>query len=155
MAPQTGIAERAQAGDEWLAAAAQEPTLVQEAWARDVLAPITTGEQWLAAEAKLHHSYVNLVSMREEHRGPLLADGVAGLAWWLVPLGAAEELADVPALTVRPAGWVLKCPPTDRIVGDRLWLCGPDGTGRLVDPTVLAAAFGPGRPLRDGEDGHG
>jgi hypothetical protein len=144
MAPQTRIAERtAAAGDEWLTACSEWPSLVSEAWARKELAPIATGTSWLAAEAQLNTSYHNLYRMREEHRAPLLGDGRTGLAWWLVPLDAAEELADIPALKVRPPGWLLRCPPTERIVGDRMWLYGPDGSGRLADPTVLAAAFGP------------
>ncbi|MFJ9376122.1 hypothetical protein [Streptomyces sp. NPDC101455] len=144
MAPQMRIAEQAEAGDAWLVACSEQPSLVREAWASKSLAAIATGTKWLAVEAQLHTSYINLYRMREEHRGPLVADGKAGLAWWLVPLDAAEELADVQALQVQRAGWLLHCPPTERIIADRMWLRGPDGSGLLNDPTVLAAAFDPG-----------
>ncbi|MEU1409583.1 transposase [Streptomyces sp. NPDC005728] len=45
---------------------------------------------------------------------------------------------------VRPAGWELQCPPVVHSLGGRWWLALPDGTGQLTDPTLLAAAFGPG-----------
>ncbi|MFC9911053.1 hypothetical protein [Streptomyces sp. NPDC059862] len=82
--------------------------------------------------------------IREEQRGPVLADGELDRAWWLVPLDAAEKLADVRQLVVRPAGWSLHCPSMGSYVDGRFWLWRPDGSGRLTDAAVLAAAFGPG-----------
>ncbi|MGW6790592.1 hypothetical protein [Streptomyces chartreusis] len=49
-----------------------------------------------------------------EQRGPVLAVPKADTMWWLVPLGAAEELAYVRQLLVQPLGWCLHCPPTGR-----------------------------------------
>lgn len=66
------------------------------------------------------------------------------MAWWLVPLDAAEELADVRAVSVKPHGWTLHCPPSGQVLRKHLWLNYPDGSGVLTDPAVLAAAFGPG-----------
>ncbi|MGP4087633.1 hypothetical protein [Streptomyces sp. KR55] len=84
------------------------------------------------------------IRIPEQQRGPVLADPDLDKTWWLVPLDAAEELAHVRQVTLQPAGWTLGCPPTGRQVAGRWWLWRPDGSGRLTDPAVLAAAFGPG-----------
>lgn len=76
--------------------------------------------------------------------GPVLVDVEANRAWWLVAPSLSDELDDMRQLLVRPAGWALKCPPVLYSVGGRGWLERPDGSGRLTDPTLLAAAFGPG-----------
>ncbi|MET9083739.1 hypothetical protein ABZX77_17900 [Streptomyces sp. NPDC004237] len=85
-----------------------------------------------------------LTRIPEGQRGPVLADVQGDSAWWLVPLDAAEELADVRAVSVKPPGWTLDCPPASRMLFGHLWLNYPDGTGVLTDPAVLAAALGPG-----------
>lgn len=79
--------------------------------------------------------------------GPVLVHPSSDLAWWLVSCTAMEELADLGRITVHPAGWELRCPPADRYVDGWGWLEKPDGSGRLTDPTVLGAAFGPGGRL--------
>ncbi|MFE7447598.1 hypothetical protein ACFU7X_44870 [Streptomyces chartreusis] len=80
----------------------------------------------------------------EEQRGPVLADLKADKLWWLAPVDAAEELADVRQLLVQPAGWCLHCPPTGWQIDGRMWITRPDGWGRLTDPALLAGATGPG-----------
>jgi hypothetical protein len=62
----------------------------------------------------------------------------------LIPHDAAEDLADVRQVRVRPEGWPLHCPPTGWYQCGRMWLHRPDGSGRLNDPTQIAAALGPG-----------
>ncbi|MBW8740381.1 MAG: hypothetical protein JF621_25860 [Streptomyces turgidiscabies] len=64
-----------------------------------------------------------------------------GVAWWLLPPGLTDELDDIHRLTVRPAGWVLTCPPVLHSVAGRWWLERPDGTGRLTNPALLGAAL--------------
>ncbi|MEU9245696.1 hypothetical protein [Streptomyces sp. NPDC048385] len=132
------------AGDAWLSGCAPHPELVREAWSNDTLAPIASGAHWLAAEARLIYSMPALTRIPEGQRGPVLADGQGDRAWWLVPLDATEELADVRAVSVKPSGWTLDCPPAGRMLFGHLWLNHPDGTGILTDPAVLAAALGPG-----------
>ncbi|MPY34106.1 hypothetical protein FNH09_23510 [Streptomyces adustus] len=138
------FAELYEAGDAWLADCHAHPNLVREAWSFQAAAPIRTGTSWLAAESSLVPGMKALYRMREEHRGPVLADPPQDRMWWLVPLNAADELADVRQVCVQPAGSVLHCPPTGQQVWGRFWLSRPDGSGLLTDPTVLGAAFGPG-----------
>jgi hypothetical protein len=138
------LAELYEAGDAWLADCSAHPDLVRQAWEFDALAPIRSGARWLAAESWLVTGMQALSRIREEHRGPVLADPLLDRAWWLVPLDAAEELADVRPIAVRPAGTVLRCPPTGWQACGRFWLHRPDGSGQLIDPAVLAAALGPG-----------
>ncbi|WP_369271649.1 hypothetical protein AB5J55_17885 [Streptomyces sp. R11] len=133
-----------EAGDTWLANCCPHPNLVRDVWDAKTLAPIPSGEEWLVAEARLTSGYPKLVRIRAEQRGPVLADQLMDALWWLVPLDAAEELADVRGLVVKPAGWCLDCPPTGQQVEGRMWITHPDGSGQLTDPVVLAAAFGPG-----------
>ncbi|WP_328439395.1 hypothetical protein OHA71_23950 [Streptomyces sp. NBC_00444] len=133
-----------EAGDAWLADCSAHPALVRGAWMLDYVAPIASGKSWLVAETRLISAMPALNRIREAHRGPVLGDAEVDKAWWLVPLDADEELADVRSITVHPAGWALHCPPTGWHLESRFWLCRPDGSGQLTDPAVLAAAFGPG-----------
>ncbi|MFJ2006980.1 hypothetical protein [Streptomyces chartreusis] len=136
--------QRYEAGDTWLAGCSARPDLVRAAWDTEVLAPIPSGAHWLAAEAKSGPGYYSVQRIPAEKRGPILADPEGDRLWWLVPLTAVEELADIGQLVVRPAGWFLRCPPSGWHIEGRMWLSRPDGSGRLTDPAVLAAAFGPG-----------
>ncbi|MHC3471211.1 hypothetical protein ACYF6T_21290 [Streptomyces sp. 7R007] len=133
-----------EAGDAWLADCSAHPDLAHAAWDSELLAPIVTGRDWLAVEARLVTTVYALDRIPARKRGPVVADAPDDKAWWLVPPAAAEELADVRQLTVRPADWVLRCPPTGWQIDGRFWLSRPDGSGHLTDPAVLAAAFGPG-----------
>ncbi|MET9913466.1 hypothetical protein ABZZ74_43060 [Streptomyces sp. NPDC006476] len=144
MAQQMRLAAVYEAGDAWLADSSAHPTLVRAAWNKDSLAPIASGGRWLAAETALLDTMKALNRICEEHRGPVLADTEAHKAWWLVSLDAADELADVRQVTVHVPGRPLHCPPTGWHLDSRMWLCRPDGSGRLTEPAVLAAAFGPG-----------
>ncbi|MEV8431984.1 hypothetical protein ACWHLZ_28140 [Streptomyces chartreusis] len=138
------FAQRCEAGDAWLADCSVRPDLVRMAWETEALAPIASGAHWLVAEGQLATRYDALARIPVRLRGPVLADLAADRLWWLVPLGAAEELADVRQLLVRPPGWSLRCPPGGWHIDGRTWLTHPDGSGQLTDPAVLAAAIGPG-----------
>ncbi|MER6011814.1 hypothetical protein [Streptomyces bluensis] len=141
-----------EAGDAWLADCSVHPDLVRRAWDAEALAPTSSGEHWLVAESHLANGLPAVVRIREEQCGPIVADGVAGKAWWLVPTTAAEALADVRQFVVRPACWVLRCPPAGVFAENRFWLWRPDGSGRLTDPTLPAAALGPGGECRLSEE---
>ncbi|MET7453945.1 hypothetical protein ABZT03_19090 [Streptomyces sp. NPDC005574] len=138
------LAQRYQAGDSWLADCSAHPDLVRQVWDAERLAPLVCGTRWLVAESRITTGMPAVMRIREDQRGPVLADGELDKAWWLVPLDAAAELAGVRQLTVHPAGWSLHCPPMNSYVDYRFWLWRPDGSGHLTDPAVLAAAFGPG-----------
>ncbi|WP_405956130.1 hypothetical protein [Streptomyces phaeochromogenes] len=145
MATQPALSLR-QAGQEWLLSCAEHTALTQKAWDADNLAPIPTGTHWRVAEAPLAES-MDAVKRIGQHRvGPVLADVTQSTAWWLLPPDLGDELDDVRQLTVYPAGWVLGCPPALFPVRGRVWMERPDGSGRLTDPTLLGAAFGPGGP---------
>lgn len=144
MAPRMRFAELYEAGDAWLADCSARPDLVREVWALEGLAPIRSGRRWLAAQMPLLTAMQVLPRLREEDRGPVLADPCVDKAWWLLPLDAADELADLRTVFVRDPGWPLACPPTGRQACGRLWLSRPDGSGRLTDPVLLGAALGPG-----------
>lgn len=146
---QMRFAEVYEAGDAWLADCSAHPTLVRAAWDEEVLAPIGTGHRWLAAQTRLVTAMHALTRIREEHRGPVLADPALDKAWWLVPVEAVEELADVRQVFVQPSGWPLRCPPTGWQLEGRFWLHRPDGSGQLIDSALLGAAFGPGGRLSE------
>jgi hypothetical protein len=131
------------AGNTWLAEAAPVPAAVHRAWAREELAEIPAGRSWTVAEAPLLPSLAAMQRIGSVRLGPVLATTEPDLAWWLLPLDAAEHLADVRRLTLRPDGWPLPCPPCESALDARIWLERPDGTGRLTDPVLLGAAFGP------------
>ncbi|MGW0596122.1 hypothetical protein ACWD11_03140 [Streptomyces sp. NPDC002776] len=138
------LTELYEAGDAWLADCSAHPVLVHAEWDAERLAPITSGGRWLVAETQLVFGMPALSRIREDHRGPVLADPASDTAWWLVPPSAADELTDVRHAKLRPDGWILRCPPTGWALEGRFWLARPDGSGRLTDPAVLAAALGPG-----------
>lgn len=142
------LAEDAEAGDAWLADCSARPDLVREAWALECLAPIRSGSHWVVAESMLVAGMEALSRIREERRGPVLVDPLLDRAWWLVPPGSARALAHVRRVLVQPVGTPLPCPPTGWQACGRFWLHRPDGSGRLTDPAILAAALGPvGNPL--------
>ncbi|MGW1669020.1 hypothetical protein [Streptomyces sp. NPDC002324] len=148
MTPSPGIAQLYEAGDAWLADCSAHPDLVRQAWNVEALAPIGTGKHWLAVEARLLDTMNAVTRIGSERLGPVLADPGVERAWWLIAPDAAEDLADVRQVRVRPEGWPLHCPPTGWYQCGRLWLHRPDGTGRLNDPTLIAAALGPGGGAR-------
>jgi hypothetical protein len=129
-------------GDAWLAECSGHERLVHEVWSVGGLAPIHC-TQWLAAEAQLATALEARKRIPAKARGPLLLDSGLDAAWWLVPLDAADELADIRPLTVHPYDWPLHCPSPQRPAGGRFWLDAPDGSGKVTDPACLAAAFGP------------
>lgn len=137
-----------EAGNAWLSRCSAHPASVRRAWRQETLAEIASGEYWLVAETVLITAMHALKRIKPDDQGPVLADPELDMAWWLVPLEAAEELADVRQLTVQPQGWKLRCPPAGRHIDGRLWLSRPDGSGLLTDPAVLAAALGPGGAYR-------
>ncbi|MFC7909081.1 hypothetical protein [Streptomyces nigra] len=140
-----------EAGDAWLADCSARPTLVRAAWDVEKLAPIESGRSWLVAEGRVTTGYQVLARIRAGQRGPALADPLLDKLWWLIPTDAAEDLDDVGQLVVHPPGWSLYCPPTGWQVEGRMWLTRPDGSGLLTNPTLLAAAFGPGGYRRPAE----
>lgn len=144
MPPSTRIAALYEVGDTWLAACASRPELVREAWDLDALAPIASGEKWLAVEVGFVAAVRAMRQIGAERLGPILADAGVDLTWWLIPPDAADELADIRQATVRPKGEPLHCPPTGWYQCGRKWLHRPDGSGTLNDPVLLGAALGPG-----------
>lgn len=131
-------------GTDWLASCAPDPVLIHRMWAADELAAIPSGRLWLAVEADILPSVAAMQRIGPDRLGPVLAQPGDGRAWWLVPPGAAELLADLPRLAVHPEGWALRCPPADRYIDGIGWLEKPDGSGQLTHGDVLGAAFGPG-----------
>lgn len=136
-----------QPGQDWLLACARNPSDVQRAWSAEEFARIPSGEYWRVAEGPLLRSIRAMKHVGNRRLGPVLVDGAAGLAWWLLPASLGDELDDVRQLTVHPPGWLLACPPVLYAIGDRSWLEHPDGSGRLTDPAALGAAFGAGGRL--------
>lgn len=133
-----------QAGENWLLSCTDQPTAARRNWDNEELAPFRTGAHWRAAEAPLLQSMHAMKRMGWKGLGPVLADVEANLAWWLLPTTVGDELDDARALTLRPDGWLLRCPPVLYAVGVRMWLERPDGSGRLTDPRLLGTAFSPG-----------
>ncbi|MEU5091738.1 hypothetical protein [Streptomyces sp. NPDC021356] len=131
-------------GNSWLANSTERPDLAQRIWAAGLPIPLMSGSRWLVAESRLSRGWPAASRIREEQRGPIVADPDGDRLWWLVPTDAEVELEDVRSLRVHPAGWVLHCPPVGEELKGLFWLVAPDGTGRLNDPVVVAAAFGPG-----------
>lgn len=132
-----------QAGQDWLLTCAVHPADVERTWDAEELAEFPTGPHWRIAEAPLMPS-VEAIARIGGAIGPVLADIYRGVAWWFLPSDLADDLDDIRRVTVRPAALILTCPPVLRSVNGRWWLERPDGSGRLTDPTLLGAAFGPG-----------
>ncbi|MEV5879736.1 hypothetical protein AB0L75_37095 [Streptomyces sp. NPDC052101] len=130
------------AGDTWLAECSEHPVPVRAAWDEEDLALIASDAHWLVAESSLTKGWLAASRLRNSPHGPVLADPDANAMYWLVAPDSVEELAKVRHLVVHPAGWSLSCPPTGRQVDGRFWLWRPDGSGRLNDPALMAAAFG-------------
>jgi hypothetical protein len=142
------VAKLYEAGDAWLADCSAHPDLVHQAWDVEALAPIKTGEKWLAVEVGFVAAVHVLKRIGTPRLGPVLADPGLDSTWWLIPPGTADELAGVRQATVQPEGSPLHCPPTGWYQCGRIWLHRPDGSGTLNDPTLLAAALGPGSGYR-------
>lgn len=143
MAAKTRTTPERDAGDAWLAGCARRPELAYEVWEMDGLVPIHC-TRWLAAEAQLSLALQAVRRIPTRERGPLLLDPGLDAAWWLVPLEATADLADVRHVIVQPFGWPLHCPPTRHPAAGRFWLHPPDGSGLVSNPVYLAAALGPG-----------
>jgi len=105
------------------------------------------GSCWAVVEAPLVETVRVLSRLARDRRGPVLAHSEAQLAWWLVPTDVDDAVEDIPQLNVLTSRRDLLCPPVDRALESRFWLELPDGSGRLTDPAVLGAAFGPAAPL--------
>ncbi|WP_216588530.1 hypothetical protein [Streptomyces brasiliscabiei] len=148
MPPSTRIAALYEAGDAWLADCSAHPDLVRKAWNFEALAPIKTGSKWLAVEVGFVATAEAMKRIGTARLGPVLADPGLDLTWWLIPPDTADDLADVRQAAVEPEGTPLLCPPTGWYQCGRIWLHRPDGSGTLNDPTLLAAALGPGSGYR-------
>jgi hypothetical protein len=133
-----------QAGQDWLLSCALHSADVQGTWDAEELAEFPTGVHWRVVEAPLLRSLEAIARIGADRIGPVLADIHRDAAWWLLPPDLTDELDDIRRLTVRPAGWVLKCPPVLYSVNGRWWMERPDGSGQLTDPVLLGAAFSPG-----------
>ncbi|MFE4758465.1 hypothetical protein ACFRIB_51395 [Streptomyces mirabilis] len=133
-----------QAGQDWLLSCADTPAEIRTRWDADELGEFPSGGHWMVAEAALAPSMDALKRIDPSRRGPVLSDVTQGIAWWLLPPTLGDELDDVRTITVRPRGWVLRCPPVLYPVRGRVWIERPDGSGRLTDPVLLGAALGPG-----------
>lgn len=136
------------AGQEWLLSSTPDRARVERQWELDQLGEIPSGTHWLVVEAPLAPSMAALRRMGSGRVGPVLGDVHRDRAWWLLPPDLADDLDDVRILTVRPPGWLLSCPPVLHSVHGRWWIERPDGSGRLTDPVLLAAAVGPGGGIR-------
>ncbi|WP_406157802.1 hypothetical protein [Streptomyces canus] len=146
--PRTRSTTAYEAGDAWLADCSAYPTDVRAAWRQETLASIASGEHWLVAETALLPTMHALKRIKAEHQGPVLVDPDLDRGYWLVPLNADAELADIRQVTVHPPRWRLRCPPTRAPIDGRIWMSQPDGSGLLTDPAALAAALGPGGAYR-------
>lgn len=137
-----------QAGQEWLLSSAPDPAPVLRDWELKELAGIPSGTLWRVVEAPLLESVTAIRRIGADRIGPILGDTHRDRAWWLLPASLGDDLDDIRRFTVHPPGWVLRCPPVGRSTEGRWWVECPDGTGRLTDPVLLAAAFGPGGGFR-------
>ncbi|MDH6221798.1 hypothetical protein [Streptomyces pseudovenezuelae] len=135
---------RHQAGQDWLLTCAPYPAAAAHAWDVEEFGEIPSGPLWRVVEAPLVESLSAIQRIGPARVGPILGNVRLDTAWWLLPPELGDDLDDVRGFTVRPAGWSLRCPPVLHSVHGRWWIERPDGSGRLTDPVLLAAAFGPG-----------
>ncbi|MFJ5680789.1 hypothetical protein [Streptomyces sp. NPDC093097] len=135
-------------GDRWLLAHSPAPTEARRLWSHDRLAPVRA-TAWRVAQGRCLRSLEAIRPLKRAGLlGPVLVDPADDAAWWLVADDAEDHLADIPVLTLHPAGWLLYCPPADRHFGGRYWLERPDGSDHLTDPLALGTLFSPaGRRL--------
>lgn len=142
---------KAHAGQDWLLSCAPDPAQIRRAWELEEFADFLTGPHWRVAETPLVDALATIARISGERLGPVLADVHRNVAWWLLPADVGDELDDVRRIVVHPAGWVLRCPPVLYSLNGRWWVERPDGTGRLTDPVLLGAAFGPGGYRPEGQ----
>lgn len=133
-----------QAGQDWLLSCADSPAEIRALWDAEELGAFPSGGHWLIAETSLTQTMDALKRIAPDRRGPVLSDVNQGIAWWLLTPTLGDELDDIRTITVRPRGWLLRCPPVLYPVRGRVWIERPDGSGRLTDPVLLGAALGPG-----------
>lgn len=131
-----------QAGQDWLLTCAARPADVQRTWDAGELAEFPTGPHWCIVEMPTLRSVEAIARIGGDRIGPVLADIHRSVVWWFLPPDLTDELDDTRRLTVRPAGWALKCPPVLCSVNGRWWIERPDGSGRLTDPLLLGTALG-------------
>lgn len=146
--PVPTAAPRHQAGQEWLLSCAPDRAPIEREWDLEEFGEIPSGPHWRVVEAPLVESVSAIRRIGPDRVGPVLGDVYRDTAWWLLPPDLGDELDDVRMLRVRPDGWLLPCPPVLHSVQGRWWIERPDGSGRLTDPVLLAAAFGPGGGFR-------
>ncbi|MEV0264843.1 hypothetical protein AB0I49_26350 [Streptomyces sp. NPDC050617] len=134
----------------WLAASAPRPDAVLDLWAQGRTATVVTGPYWDTVEIPLGLSSrtATFLTYRGHHIGPHLLCGAERTAWWLVPTGGGQTLADVGQLRVLPPGCPIIAPRPGAYTGNRLWIL-PEPTIRtprpwlrLTSPQALRAAIG-------------
>ncbi|MFF4557692.1 hypothetical protein [Streptomyces sp. NPDC001422] len=127
------------AGQDWLLSCADTPAEIRALWDADELGNFPSGGHWIVGETYPARTMQAVKGIPAQRRGLVLADCHQGIAWWLLPPALTDELDDVHALTVRPRGWILHCPPALYPVRGE---CGSNArTAQADSPTLYCSAM--------------
>jgi hypothetical protein len=132
-------------GTAWLASAAPDPARVLSSWEARELADLPAGTAWDVLEMELGLSTMVKGRLDESGAplGPVMTSGIAGLAWWLLPVGSGPRFAGINEITVHSTGYHLAAPRPGMYVGERTWTVPPDDKhpSRLTDSAQLRVAL--------------
>jgi hypothetical protein len=123
----------------WLAAAAPDPEACRRTWERSApgIALLPAGRRWdvLIVPGRLGRPAARLLD-RLPDGGPVLFDPGDDTVGFLVPVGTAARWIGTGVRGVGDGTWIPVPHPRRGGRGLR-WLLPPDGSGALVDPSVL------------------
>ncbi|WP_329380886.1 hypothetical protein [Streptomyces sp. NBC_01716] len=143
---------------EWLASVAPDPDACRREWERNPngVALLPAGKRWdvLILPGELGYPTLGVLTRLVDRPGPVLADfGDARLGFFVPPGTVARWIGT----GVRGAGggtWIV-VPYPGRTGGGVRWVVPPDGSGTLIDPTLLELAMHEAAAEIAGSDGGG
>ncbi|MFG2951099.1 hypothetical protein [Streptomyces adustus] len=129
---------------DWLASVAPDPEACRFEWERNPrgIALLPAGKAWdvLILPGELGLPTLDVLTRILDQPGPVLADFGDARVGFLVPPGTAARWLGTGIRTVGAGSWIV-VPYPGRSTGKVRWLVPPDGTGTLIDPTLLELAM--------------
>ncbi|WP_415951423.1 hypothetical protein [Streptomyces sp. KLOTTS4A1] len=130
---------------EWLVSVAPDPEACRWEWERNPhgVALLPAGRLWdvLILPGELGCPTLDILTRCLDRPGPVLADFGESRLGFFVPSGTAERWVGT---GVRGAGrgtWIVIPYPGRATSGGVRWLIPPDGSGTLIDPSLLELAM--------------
>jgi hypothetical protein len=129
---------------EWLAAVAPDPDACRREWERNQhgIALLPAGRRWdvLILPGELARPTLDVLTRLVDRPGPVLVGFGESRMGFLVPPGTAGRWLGTGVRTVGDGAWIV-VPYPGRSAGGVRWLIPPDGSGSLMDPSLLELAM--------------